>query len=132
MFACSPAYDKFVMRGLQEISWWTGPKSLQSSSDSKIDAWGAFMNEPMTKELWEETQKQYALDESIPRCRVVDLFLWELGKMLDHLDKEKPSAQPERTDKKTKSHEKLLYSEKIPNAVSAVEIVQAFRDSQKA
>lgn len=132
MFACSPAYDKFVMRGLQEISWWTGPKSLQSSSDSKIDAWGAFMNEPMTKELWEETQKQYALDESIPRCRVVDLFLWELGKMLDHLDKEKPSAQPERTDKKTKSHEKLLYSEKIPNAVSAVEMVQAFRDSQKA
>lgn len=135
MFACSPAYDTFVMRGLQAISWWTGLQTLQSSSDSKIDAWDKFINAKETEELLKEVKRQYALDESTPPCRVADLFLWDFGKMLDHwdhLDQEKPSAQPESTDKKTKSKEKLLYSEKIPNAVSAVEMVRAFRDSQKA
>lgn len=76
MFACTPAYDRNVQRGILEFAY----SELAPTFNANISKWHAFMTTDVVDAFFREKRKSYyGCDSDLPLNRIADLFFFQLG-----------------------------------------------------
>lgn len=76
MFACTPAYDSNVQRGILELAY----SELAPTFNANISKWHAFMTTDIVDAFFREKRKSYyGCDSDLPLNRITDLFFFQLG-----------------------------------------------------